>query len=67
MLTNVAVLVYDDVAPFELGVLCEAWVTDLRDDGVPAFDFAVCAPQPGAVSTTAGFSLHVLHGLDRVR
>ena len=68
MLTNVAVLIYDGVAPFELGVLCEAWGIDRRDDGVPSFDFAVCAPQPGEqVSTTAGFSLHVRHGLDRVR
>ena len=67
VLSNVAVLVYDEVEPFELGVLCEAWGVDRRDDGVPAFDFAVCAPRPGEVSTTAGFSLHVRHGLDRVR
>jgi len=67
LLANVAVVVYADVAPFELGVLCEAWGVDRRDDGVPAFDFAVCAPQPGEVSTTAGFSLQVRHGLDRVQ
>ena len=67
MLTNVAVVVYDGVAPFELGVLCEAWSLDRLDDGVPAFDFAVCTPRPGQVSTTAGFSLQVQHGLERVR
>ena len=66
VLTNVAVLVYDGVAPFELGVLCEAWGLDRSDEGVPAFEFAVCAPTPGKVSTTAGFDLHVAHGLDRV-
>lgn len=66
MLGNVAVLVYDGVAPFELGVLCEAWGVDRSDDGVPVFDFAVCAPRPGRVSTTAGFDLHVSHALDRV-
>jgi transcriptional regulator GlxA family with amidase domain len=65
MLRNVAVLVYDGVAPFELGVLCEAWGLDRRDDGVPGFDFAVCAPWPGSVATTAGFDLHVRHGLAR--
>lgn len=67
MLTNVAVLVYDGVAPFELGVLCEAWGLDRGDDGVPTFDFAVCTPQPGEVSTTAGFSLQVRHDLARAR
>ncbi len=66
MIRNVAVLVYDGVAPFELGVLCEAWGIDRRDDGVPSFDFAVCAPQPGPVRTSAGFDLLVEHGADRV-
>jgi len=67
VLSNVAVIVYDETAPFELGVLCEAWSLDRRDDGIPQFDFAVCAPEPGEVATTAGFSLQVRHGLDRVR
>jgi transcriptional regulator GlxA family with amidase domain len=66
MLRNVAVLVYDGVAPFELGVLCEAWGLDRADDGVPAFDFAVCAPQAGRVRTSQGFDLLVEHGLERV-
>lgn len=66
MLTNVAVLVHDGVAPFELGVLCEAFAIDRTAHGVPLLDFAVCAPRPGAVATSAGFSLQVEHGLDRV-
>lgn len=66
MLRNVAVLVYDGVAPFELGVLCEAWGLDRADDGVPPFDFAVCAPRTGRVRTSQGFDLHVEHGLERV-
>lgn len=66
MLTNVAVIAFDGVAPFELGVLCEAWGVDRTMHGVPQLDFAVCAPQPGAVATTMGFSLQVEHGLDRV-
>ena len=49
MLTNVAVVVYDGVAPFELGVLCEAWGTDRSDQGIQTFDFAICAPRPGRV------------------
>lgn len=66
MLRNVAVLAYDGVAPFELGVLCEAWGLDRADDGVPPFDFAVCAPEPGRVSTSQGFDLHIAEGLERV-
>ena len=66
MLTNVAVLVYDGVAPFEVGVLCEAWGTDRSDQGLPVFDFALCTPRPGRVETTAGFALDVSDDLSRV-
>lgn len=66
MLSNVAVLVYDGVAPFELGVLCEAWGVDRSDDGVPVLDFAVCAPRPGPVTTSLGFGLTVDHDLGRL-
>ena len=66
MLKNVAVIAYDGVAPFELGVLCEAWATDRSDEGLPSFDFALCSPKPGPVFTTAGFSLHVDHDLSRL-
>ncbi|MCY7395602.1 MAG: helix-turn-helix domain-containing protein [Nocardioides sp.] len=59
MLTNVAVLVYDGVAPFELGVLCESFGLDRRDDGVPPIDFAICGPVPGLVPTSVGFSIDV--------
>ncbi|HET7328558.1 MAG TPA: helix-turn-helix domain-containing protein [Nocardioidaceae bacterium] len=63
---NVATLAYDGVAPFELGVLCEAWGIDRSDSGGPTFDFAVCAPEPGRVATSMGFALEVEHGLERL-
>ncbi len=67
MLENVAVLVYDGVAPFELGVLCEAWSLDRLDQGVPNFDFGICAPRPGKVATNLpGFALDVQHDLERL-
>ena len=66
MLSNVAAVVYDGTEPFELGVLCEAFGTDRTDDGVPLLDFAVCGPAPGRVSTSAGFSIEVEHGLGRL-
>jgi transcriptional regulator GlxA family with amidase domain len=65
MLRSVAVVVWEGVEPFELGVLCEAWGVDRTDDGVPAIDFVVCTPRPGRVRTGFGFSLDVEQGLDR--
>jgi transcriptional regulator GlxA family with amidase domain len=65
VLKNVAVLVYDGVAPFELGVLCEAWGLDRSEQGVPVFDFVICAPQPGRVQTSLPvLGLDVQHGLE---
>jgi transcriptional regulator GlxA family with amidase domain len=65
MLTNVAVLAFDGVAPFELGVLCESWGIDRTVHDVPKLDFAVCTKRPGEVRTSMGFGLTVEHGLDR--
>lgn len=66
MLTNVAVLAFDGVAPFELGILCEAFGIDRTADGVPALDFAVCAEDDQPLRTSMGFSLQTDFGLDRV-
>jgi len=66
MLTDVAVVMFDGVAPFELGVLCEAWGTDRSDQDLPVFDFAVCAPALGQVATSMGFSVQADHDLSRV-
>ena len=65
MLTNVAVLAFDGVAPFELGVLHEAWGSDRSDEGLPVLDFAVCAPGGRPVTTEAGFGITVQHDLGR--
>ena len=65
-ITNVAAVVCEGVAPFELGVLCEVWGIDRSETGGPSFDFAVCAETPGRVRTSMGFALDVEHGLDRV-
>ncbi len=65
MLSNVAVIAFDGIAPFELGVLCEAWGVDRTAHDVPAIDFAVCSAGSGRVSTSMGFDLHVEHDLDR--
>lgn len=66
MIENVAVLVYDGVAPFELGVLCEAWGTDRSDQGLPGFDFAVCSDGARPALSTGGFRIQVDHDFSRV-
>ena len=67
VLSDVAVLVLPDVAPFELGVLCEVFGLDRPDEPeLPRFDFALCTERPGLVRTTSGFSLEAPHGLDRL-
>lgn len=66
MISNVAAIVYDGIAPFELGVVVESFGTDRSDQGLPVFDFAVCAPHAGTVRTSAQFGLAVEHDLSRV-
>jgi len=47
MLKTVAVVLFDDVALFEFGVLAEVFGIDRVEDGVPKFDFRVCALEAG--------------------
>jgi len=66
VLTNVAVVATHGIAPFELGIFCEAFGSDRSDDGLPVLDFAVCAPTPGSYRSSAGFAIAVEHDLSRV-
>lgn len=67
MLRDVAALLDAEIHPFELGVVCEVFGLDRSDDGLPVFDFAVCASDPGPVDTAGGLRLAATHGLDRAR
>jgi transcriptional regulator GlxA family with amidase domain len=58
----VAVIAFDRISPFHLAVPCVVFGEDRG--GVPAFDFRVCAAETGALTTTAGFSIAVTHGLE---
>jgi transcriptional regulator GlxA family with amidase domain len=65
MLKTVAVVLISEFAPFEFGVLCEVFGVDRTEDGVPAFEFRVCAEEPGVpLRTSVGVSLIPDHGLD---
>lgn len=64
-LKSVSVLVLDNLAVFEFGVICEVFGIDRSNDGVPNFDFKVCGPEPGRpLSTSVGAQLMPDHGLD---
>ena len=46
-LSQVSVVLVEPVAVFEFGVAVEVFGLDRTDEGVPAFDFRVCAAEPG--------------------
>src|SRR5215470_7844131 len=66
MLRNVAVVVLDGFEPFELGVVCEVFGTDRTADGLPGYDFAVVAGEPGPLRSAMGFTLDTPFGLERL-
>jgi len=64
-LQTVAVLMSEQVAVFEFGVLCEVFGVDRSAQGVPNFDFRVCAVDPTQpVLLTNGLTVTVPHGLE---
>jgi len=65
MLETVAVVLFDDVALFEFGVLAEVFGLDRTEDGVPKLDFRVCAPEAGKpLSAGNGTKVIAPHGLE---
>ncbi|OAJ58346.1 AraC family transcriptional regulator [Paraburkholderia ginsengiterrae] len=60
----VAVVAFDRISPFHLSVPCVVFGEDRSGGGVPEFDFRVCAAETGVLTTTAGFSIAVTHGLE---
>ncbi|MEE8601305.1 helix-turn-helix domain-containing protein [Euzebya tangerina] len=49
----VAVLVEPPLLAFELGIACQLFGLDRSDDGLPTYDFRVCAAQAGPLATTS--------------
>lgn len=66
MLRNVAVVVLNEFHPFEFGLVCEVFGIDRREDGLPVYDFAVVAAEPGPLRSINGFTISTAHGLDRL-
>jgi AraC family transcriptional regulator, transcriptional activator FtrA len=57
MLSKVAVIALDQVAAFELGVLCEVFGTDRTADGFPSYRFDICTHDGRPVHSGSGFDL----------
>jgi transcriptional regulator GlxA family with amidase domain len=66
MLRNVAVVAFDQAPVFEIGVLCEVFGLDRSADGLPRFDFALCAGEPPPLRTSSGFTVDTPHGIERL-
>jgi transcriptional regulator GlxA family with amidase domain len=67
MLKKIAVVLLEDVAVFEYGVLTEVFGIDRTDDGVPAFDFRVCSVRPGEpLRTSSHASVIAPYGLEEL-
>jgi AraC family transcriptional regulator, transcriptional activator FtrA len=66
---SVVIVVYDGVAPFELGVACDVFgsSSERAMTGVPWYQFSVCAVDSQIVSVDGGFKLKPTHGLSRIR
>jgi AraC family transcriptional activator FtrA len=68
-LSKVSVVLVEPIAVFEFGVAVEVFGLDRSDDGVPPFDFRVCAERPGVPLETKNvspFTITASHGLDAV-
>ena len=61
---TVALVVYDGVSPFEIGVVCDIFGGGYAGDfGVPWYRLSVCGLTP-SVTLDAGFRMEVPHGLE---
>jgi transcriptional regulator GlxA family with amidase domain len=66
MLSSVTVLAYDGVSMFGLGVTAEVFGCDRSAEGLPRYDYAIAAAEPGVIRTDVGVPIVVDAGLDRL-
>ena len=67
MVSSVAVLAYEGVSTFGLGVTAEIFGCDRSAEGLPRYDYSVTAATPGVIRTDVGLPIVVEAGLDRFR
>ena len=61
----IAVVAFDRISPFHLAVPCV--VFGEKHPGAPSFQLKVCAAESGPLTTSAGFSIKIEHGLEALR
>lgn len=61
---TIAVIAFDGISPFHLSVPCAVFGADCNTGGVRRINLLVCAADAGSLRTSAGFSIHVEHGLE---
>jgi AraC family transcriptional activator FtrA len=62
---QVALLGFDGMAPFELGVAVEVFALPRPELPVDWwYSFSLCAPEPGTLRVVGGFTIEAPHGLD---
>jgi transcriptional regulator GlxA family with amidase domain len=66
MLSCVAVLAYEGVSTFGLGVTAEVFGCERKGTGIPRYDYVVTAAQPGVIRTDVGLPILVEYGVDRL-
>ena len=66
MISSVAVLAYEGVSSFGLGVTAEIFGCDRSAEGLPSYEYTVTAAAPGVIRTDVGLPIVVEAGLDRL-
>jgi transcriptional regulator GlxA family with amidase domain len=66
MLSSVAVLAYEGVSTFGLGVTAEVFGCDHKGEGIPRYDYFLTAARPGLIRTDVGLPILVESGVDRL-
>jgi transcriptional regulator GlxA family with amidase domain len=65
VLSSVAVLCYEGVSTFGLGVTSEIFGYDRSSQGLPSYDYVLTAADPGVMRTDVGLPITVTAGLDQ--
>jgi transcriptional regulator GlxA family with amidase domain len=63
-IVKVVAIALDNVAPFELGVVCEVFGTDRTVNGFPGYDFHLVSADGGPIRTKSGFGITPTGGLE---
>jgi transcriptional regulator GlxA family with amidase domain len=66
MLSSVAVLAYEGVSTFGLGVTAEVFGCEHKGAGIPRYEYFLTAAQPGLIRTDVGLPILVESGVDRL-